>query len=590
MSTVNKNIFALLALIVIISGCADVKFDSARVEGQKTCSGSGCDPIIPKAPIYTWTTSDYGSCSKPCDGGEQSRSVICKRDDGVNVADELCKDPKPASVQTCNLNACTASHAWNIGPFGLCSKTCGGGTQTRSVVCQTNAGQSASENLCPQPKPTTQQSCNTQACDPNYTFSWDVGTYGTCSKTCGGGTQTRPVVCKRSDGITVEDLYCVAIPKPATQQACNTQSCDAGYTYSWLLNPYSTCSKTCGGGTQTRSVVCQRNDGQFVSEALCPLPKPVTQQTCNTQTCPINTRPVTTTHTVTTAESKVDILLIFDDSASMAVDNNKLASRMSTFLSDLSASNLDYQICVTATNVDFYQGRPIIWVGTGTHIMKPSTPNKQTVLNDTITAIGSGYSSDEQAIKAANLAIADNARTGCFRSKAALSIILISDEDERSVGGIQALSPIQYQPLGPLNYPDSLIQSVANTFNTASFKKPFTVNSIIVKPGDTTCEAQQDAQGVPSFPGRLYSELSNKTEGYVGSICASDYTTNLKYVKERIQNSLPAVQLECTPIGTPVVTITPSFATTKTLVGNEMRFDPAIPEGRTIQINYNCPL
>lgn len=61
---------------------------------------------------------------------------------------------------------------------------------------------------------------------PIWTYSWEVGAFGACSTSCGGGTQTRTVTCKRSDGLTKADNFCWDVgTKPATSQVCNTQSC-----------------------------------------------------------------------------------------------------------------------------------------------------------------------------------------------------------------------------------------------------------------------------------------------------------------------------------------------------------------------------
>lgn len=64
---------------------------------------------------------------------------------------------------------------------------------------------------------------NYMYCNP-YTYSWNTGTFGACSETCGGGTQTRTVTCQRSDGTTVADSYCSGT-RPTTSQSCNTQAC-----------------------------------------------------------------------------------------------------------------------------------------------------------------------------------------------------------------------------------------------------------------------------------------------------------------------------------------------------------------------------
>lgn len=61
-------------------------------------------------------------------------------------------------------------------------------------------------------------------------YSWSVGSWSACSKTCGGGTKTRSVTCIASDGTVYSDSYCTTT-KPATSQACNTAACRCDYWY-----------------------------------------------------------------------------------------------------------------------------------------------------------------------------------------------------------------------------------------------------------------------------------------------------------------------------------------------------------------------
>lgn len=62
---------------------------------------------------------------------------------------------------------------------------------------------------------------------PAYSYSWNIGAWSACSASCGGGTQSRSVVCQRNDGVNVTDDLCSS--KPATTQACNTQACTSCY-------------------------------------------------------------------------------------------------------------------------------------------------------------------------------------------------------------------------------------------------------------------------------------------------------------------------------------------------------------------------
>jgi len=58
----------------------------------------------------------------------------------------------------------------------------------------------------------------------NYVYSWHTGDWSSCSAPCGGGTQTRTVWCEREDGTTVNDSKCGG-SKPDASTACNTQAC-----------------------------------------------------------------------------------------------------------------------------------------------------------------------------------------------------------------------------------------------------------------------------------------------------------------------------------------------------------------------------
>lgn len=582
-------VFTIFMLATSLS-CSEVKFQSKSKGPEASCVGDGC--ITPHT--YSWFEGGYnGSCSLACGGGIETQTVNCQRNDGVTVPDGHCTGTKPPSSRTCNPNPCTSPYEWNMGLWGACSKSCGGGVETRTVFCQRDSGGAAvDDSYCNPPKPAVSRSCNTQACAAVY--NWDIGAWGACSKTCGGGTQTRAVVCKAEDGTTVSDTYCT-IAKPSTSQACNTHDCTVTYTYDWVAGVWGACSKTCGSGTRTRDVTCQRNDGIYVADSFCAgKSQPPSTEVCNPQACPPVGRDVTTVKTLPLPA--VDVVLIIDDSASMAADNAKLAQRMGGFLTDLDTANIDYRVCLTTTDVGFYKGSPIVWgsysgstwVSSGTHLMTKATANKSKLFSDTVRYLGAEWSSDEQGIKAMGLMIKDYMGSNCFRSglNSTLTTILISDENERSVGGNQSWSHAQYQPLTPDNYPDTLISRVKSAFGAS---KKFIWNSIIVRPGDTACEASQDAQGVPSFFGTLYNELSNKTGGHVGSICSADYTQDLRYIKDRVVKTMPTVLLECVPTNTPVVTISPAFTTTTTIDNNLVRFNPAVPEGRTVTVKYKCP-
>jgi len=59
----------------------------------------------------------------------------------------------------------------------------------------------------------------------------------------------------------------------------------AACSYGWVTGNWGSCSETCGGGTRTRSVACERSDGAASADGNCSGSKPTSSQNCNTQSC-----------------------------------------------------------------------------------------------------------------------------------------------------------------------------------------------------------------------------------------------------------------------------------------------------------------
>lgn len=321
------------------------------------------------------------------------------------------------------------------------------------------------------------------------------------------------------------------------------------------------------------------------------------------------TRNVTTTKTVTVQDNQLDVQLIIDDSKSMLADNQKLAARLQGFVSGLSSAGFDWQMCATVTRAqqisssdpNLYWGASRYWVGVGgatPWILKAGTANISKIFQDTILDIGAGWigTDDERAIKAAwwHLWNGDinypTEASGCYRKDAGLVTLIISDEDERSIGGdwTQQYYVGEYKPLEEDDQPIHYYSLVREIFGST---KRFNVSSIIVRPGDTACMAAQDAEGSKSHYGYKYNELSLMASGSVGSICDADYSANLTRFKDQIVKDMGSLPLECAPVGGLVeVTITPSMAVTTRVEGTTLYFNPKVPAGSTIKATYQCPL
>lgn len=325
-------------------------------------------------------------------------------------------------------------------------------------------------------------------------------------------------------------------------------------------------------------------------------------------------RNVTYTSVVPAKPNQVDILLVIDDSGSMKTDQLKLASKLSGFASQLESANvgMDWQMCVTVTrnqliSSQYYWGASVNWEGyTGSprYILKKGTTNLNDIFTKTINAIGAGVpgSGDERGIFATHYHFYNGepgvtGASGCYRKGAAVAVIVISDEDERSVGGDCTRvktnmneDPATCRALEPKDLPSNLLTHARSTFGP---DVRFTFNSIVVK--DAACEKIQDEtldeknERAPSHLGSKYIEMSNLTNGGVGSICDSDFSTNLNLFKDKIVNSISSVTLECAPIsGSLTVTVDGAATTAYTLSGATLKFNTAVNEGQTLSLTYKC--
>jgi len=232
---------------------------------QDDCNVQGC----PVDCVGAW--SEWSSCTASCDGGKQTRSFIVseiERDGGV------CPNKNKIETRDCNTHGCPRNCSGYFDSWTDCSSSCDGGTQTRTFVVQTDE---LNGGTCENRGKVLTQNCNEQNCPKNCVGHWSE--YGVCSKECGSGIKTRTFIVDEAetDGGSCHERGRVQ------STLCNTQSCPVDCEGYW--NSWSSCSKTCGGGVQTRNYIV-RNVERW--GGVCPDKGKTESRTCNSQACPTN--------------------------------------------------------------------------------------------------------------------------------------------------------------------------------------------------------------------------------------------------------------------------------------------------------------
>ncbi|GFN84331.1 A disintegrin and metalloproteinase with thrombospondin motifs 9 [Plakobranchus ocellatus] len=254
----------------------------------------------PTPPQAYWRYGSWTECSATCGSGMKNRFVTCIDYHGNRVQEIFCSHlSRPPKEESCMLKPCGD---WRLGQWGDCTVTCGEGLQVRYVVC-TFGQQRQDDSFCDvEKKPDTEIRCNRGTCltpEEDYSIAeiltnrvtgtshWRVGSWSTCSSTCGTGWERRRVVCYDERGSSNK---CDMKLKPDHFRSCNNGPCP-----SWTSDDWSDCSATkCNTfGVQTRRLTCSMPTGKTLAFSKCdarkkPLERQMCQASCSNAAQPLS--------------------------------------------------------------------------------------------------------------------------------------------------------------------------------------------------------------------------------------------------------------------------------------------------------------
>ncbi|MFZ5481359.1 MAG: choice-of-anchor D domain-containing protein [Myxococcota bacterium] len=251
-----------------------------------------------------------------------------------------------------------------------------------------------------------------------------------------------------------------------------------------------------------------------------------------------------------------DILIIVDNSCSMAEEQSNLASNFSYFAAELVELELDWQLAVITTDNPSFRGE----------MMTPETDDLEAEFVAQAVA-GINGSGDEKPTEMAYQATQPGADAGpgseFLRDDAMLSFIFVSDEPDSS--------------------PDTWSDYLAYFQSIKPDADNFIAHAIS---GDypTGC-------GTASYTNKVY-ELTVATSGLYLSVCATDWASHLEALVEGSAIDLSSFELSDWPVPETIVVRVDGVTVTGTWEYNEtdnaIDFDEThVPEGgSTIEVEY----
>lgn len=323
-------------------------------------------------------------------------------------------------------------------------------------------------------------------------------------------------------------------------------------------------------------------------------------------------------YAVTPSNTPVDILFVSDNSGSMSRDQRTLGTKFPSFFNIV--KNFDYRVAITTTDVftktgGTGRGGTLVSFSDGSNFLTRNSSNAQTQFSTAIqrpeTATCDSYlashncnganpgrnsdcsdyynycpNDDSRGIYAANLVVSNNP-AGFLRESAPLHVVIMSNADERVLGGNYPPWPLEN-----LDQPSTLVSRVQSMYNGA---KSLRVHTLVIQPGDSSCLSQEVDSNLGTFGqyAPVYASLSSMTSGISGSICASDYSGQLAQIANMVQlNLMTTIPLRCkTSVGSLQYTLSPvnsSIVGTLDSSGMNLNFNQPIPSTSTVTLTYEC--
>ncbi len=222
----------------------------------------------------------------------------------------------------------------------------------------------------------------------------------------------------------------------------------------------------------------------------------------------------------------LDIAVIIDNSPSMAEEQNKLAEKLSVFLSEI--HDVDWRMAIVTTDYrekpgDKNNPRPNVkWC----EYLTPNSKDLNVRFKNAIQAGTNGSDIETAFLRMEHLFKYQcvDAPTPWFRADAPLAVLIVSDEDNCSDGTeCWGTNPETEVPYRSPNQFLELLKSQGKTLGTTA-----RVYGLIGDPTDPSSNCAKTA----AHPAKEYAQVIQATNGVSGPICDPTYEPVLKHISK----------------------------------------------------------
>ncbi|SEU33703.1 choice-of-anchor D domain-containing protein [Stigmatella erecta] len=286
--------------------------------------------------------------------------------------------------------------------------------------------------------------------------------------------------------------------------------------------------------------------------------------------------------------TKVDVLFVVDNTASMVEEQPRFIQALPAFVSTALDKQVDLHVAVTTTGITPESnacpggaqggeaGRFFPVDGSAPRVLTHQMPDLAARLQANAqvgqcAAVEQGFEAVRRALSEPLVNSADDPRTpqpndgnlGFLRDEAALVVVFVGDEDDHS--------------------PDSVDTYVRSFQAKKGLYQPQRMSIYAIAPTGSAC-------GTAGGTGLRYSEAAQRTGGEVVSVCAPDYAPLLRNVANKAFSPQDRFPLSVLPeVGSVVVRINGVPATsgwTYDSASNAVVFSPGPAPGAKVEVSY----